>query len=241
MSADVPERERVAKLFGLRLDSPHYEQALTHPSYANEREGIDDNQRLEFLGDSVLGLCTSELLWERFPNAAEGSLTRMRAQLVNADALANFARRVDLSGALHLGRGADASGLRDSTNVLADAVEALIAAAYLDKGLDTAREACKRVVEPELERLQVTSGRDPKSELQERLQAHGGGPPSYQVVESGGPSHARWFVVEALHDDQAIGRGRGRSKRLAERAAAQEALDSGRWMDAMEEIVDDNG
>lgn len=217
-------REAIAALFGLELDAPHLEQALTHPSYANERRGVADNQRLEFLGDAVLGFCTSEMLFARYPNADEGTLTRVRAQLVNADALAGWAREVGVSGALLLGRGADSGGLRDSTNVLADAVEALIAASFLDAGLDAARAACARIVESKLASLAPGGPRDPKSELQERAQATGRDAPLYEVVESGGPPHDRWFVVRVMVGGEALGQGRGRSKRLAERAAAAEAL-----------------
>jgi ribonuclease-3 len=217
-------RDRIAKLFGLAPDAAHLEEALTHPSYANERRSATDNQRLEFLGDAVLGLCTSELLVERFPDADEGTLTRLRAQLVNADALAAWARAQELSFALRLGRGAGQSGLGNSTNVLADGVEALIAAAYLDSGLSAARAACQLIVEEGLLSLESAGARDPKSELQERLQARGAAPPVYEVVETGGPAHDRWFLVRVRALDRDLAEGRGRSKRLAERAAATAAL-----------------
>ena len=118
----------LARITGLATDSPRFLEALTHPSLANERRDVQHNQRLEFLGDAVLGFCASELLYERFPSADEGALTRMRAQLVNAEALAAWGRSVGLAAALRVGRGADSAGLRGGTNVLADAVEALIAA-----------------------------------------------------------------------------------------------------------------
>jgi ribonuclease III len=216
--------DRIALLLGLPADAPHLEQALTHPSYANERRGLQDNQRLEFLGDSVLGFCTSDILFERFPTADEGTLTRIRALLVNADTLAAWARSIDLQAELRLGRGADAGGLRESTNVLADAVEALIAAAYLDGGLDAARRLCEQIVRTPLESMEVAGARDPKSELQERIQAKGGEPPTYVVVESSGPAHARRFAVSVRIGERAVAEGRGRSKREAERAAAAEAL-----------------
>ncbi len=220
-------RQVIAALFGLEPDAPHLEQALTHPSYANERRNAPDNQRLEFLGDAVLGFCTSENLFARYPTADEGTLTRVRAELVNADALAGWARQVGVSEALLLGRGADSSGLRDSTNVLADAVEALIAASFLDAGLDAARAACARIVESRLASLEPGGARDPKSELQERAQASGHDAPVYEVVDSGGPPHDRWFLVRVLVKGEPLGQGRGQSKRLAERAAAAEALEAG--------------
>jgi ribonuclease-3 len=207
-------------------DAPHLERALTHPSFANERKDSADNQRLEFLGDAVLGFCISELLYERFPNADEGTLTRMRAQLVNAEALAGWARREAIAELVLLGRGAEAAGLRQSTNVLADTVEAVIAAAYLDGGISVARKLCAKIVEPQLESLEAGDGRDPKSTLQEMVQSHGGEPPTYRVVETGGPPHDRWFVVNVLIGGRSVGAGRGRSKRQAERIAAQQALEN---------------
>jgi len=216
--------DRIALLLGLPSEAPHLEQALTHPSYANERRGVADNQRLEFLGDSVLGFCTSDILFERFPTADEGTLTRIRALLVNTETLAAWARSVDLQAELRLGKGADAGGLRESTNVLADAVEALIAAAYLDGGLDAARRLCEQIVQAPLDSMAVAGARDPKSELQERVQANGGEPPTYVVVDSSGPAHARWFAVSVRIGEHAVAEGRGRSKREAERAAAAEAL-----------------
>lgn len=219
-------REKLSEVLGLPPDAPHFDEALTHPSYANERRTRAHNQRLEFLGDAVLGFCVSELLVARYPEADEGTLTRLRAQLVNAEALASWARKNDLAEELRLGRGADASGLRTSTNVLADAVEALIAAVYLDVGLDAARKLCERIVESELPLADQVGARDPKSELQERLQALGCGAPTYHLVETGGPAHERWFKVSVRHGDRTLGEGFGRSKRAAERAAAVLALES---------------
>lgn len=216
--------EPFAELFGLPADAPHLEEALTHPSFANEQRTTRHNQRLEFLGDAVLGFCVSELLYARFPEADEGALTRMRAQLVNAEALAAWARKEQLAQALRLGRGAGAAGLRDSTNVLADAVEALIAAVYLDLGLEAARASCARVVQDELLALERDGTRDPKSELQERLQAIGGEAPTYELLEAGGPAHERWFKVGVTQAGRRLAEGSGRSKRAAERAAASVAL-----------------
>jgi ribonuclease III len=217
--------DRIAQMVGISPEAPHLEQALTHPSYANERRGIADNQRLEFLGDAVLGFCTSKLLFQRFPDADEGTLTRIRALLVNADTLARWARDNELAPAIRLGRGADAGGLRESTNVLADTVEALIAAAYLDGGPDVALTLCEAIVSGPLAEMQEEAGaRDPKSELQERVQAYGEDPPTYHVIDSGGPAHARWFLVSVRIGDRSVAEARGRSKREAERAAAVEAL-----------------
>jgi ribonuclease-3 len=216
--------EAIAALLGLSASSPLLEIALTHPSYANEMRDAQHYQRLEFLGDAVLGLCASEVLYERFPAADEGSLTRMRARLVNADALSAWAREANIGDALRLGRGAEASKLRESTNVLADLVEALVAVAYLEQGMEGARRACKIVLEPALSLLEADSGRDPKSELQERVQKAGGATPTYEVLDSGGSSHDPWFLVGVEVGGTRLGQGRGRSKRHAERAAAAAAL-----------------
>ncbi len=226
---DHHSMEQLAAALGLPADCSWLGDALIHPSYANERAGVGDNQRLEFLGDSVLGLCTSELLFERFPDADEGTLTRMRAQLVNAESLQRIGSDLDVSGALLLGKGAAAAGLRQSMNVVADAVEALIAAAFLHGGFELAREVCRRMLDSSLAELGSSSGRDPKSELQERVQRAGESVPSYQVVDEGGPAHERWFEVAVSLGESCLGVGRGRSKRLAERAAAQAALASTQW------------
>lgn len=215
---------QVARLFQLDEASPRLSQALTHPSFAHENRGFSDNQRLEFLGDAILDFCASEILFERMGDADEGELTRIRSQLVSGEALAAFARTQDLSAALRLGKGAQSGDLGDSTNVLADAVEALIAACYLDRGLDAARAVCRTLVDFGLERAQTVGERDPKSDLQERVQALGFKPPTYRVVDSGGPSHDPWFEVEVCVGGETVAVGRGRSKRAAERTAALSAL-----------------
>jgi ribonuclease III len=223
----LPHEELVLRL-GLSGDLPHLDEALTHPSFSNEqRKGqYADNQRLEFLGDAVLGLCTTEMLMERFPSADEGELSRMRATLVNADALSAWARSVQLGSALQLGRGAQSAGERDRTNVLADAVEALAGAVYLDRGLDAARALCASIVAAPLAEIvdRPALARDPKSELQERVQASGGPSPRYRVVRVEGPPHHRAFTVVVEIGDQIAGEGQGRSKKLAEQAAARSAI-----------------
>lgn len=218
-------RGQISELFAIPPDSPLLDEALTHPSYANEVRAARHYQRLEFLGDAVLGLCATEILFEMFPEADEGSLTRYRARLVNADALSQWARERSLGDALQLGRGADASGLRNSTSVLADLVEALVAVAYLEGGIEGGRVACRRILEPALSDLEADAGRDPKSELQERVQKMGNAAPIYIVADSGGTSHDPWFLVDVVVSGATLAQGRGRSKRLAERAAATAALE----------------
>ena len=220
----------LGEVLGLEGDLPHLEEALTHPSFANEQRGPRriDNQRLEFLGDAVLGLCVTELLMDQFPEAREGELSLMRSSLVSADALAAWARGVGLGVHLRLGRGADVAGERDQTNVLADAAESLVAAVYLDRGIESARALSQRIVEAPLSRFAsgALAGRDAKSQLQERVQARGFASPRYQVVGSEGPDHDRVFLVAVEVGGEAVGQGHGRSKKLAEQAAARAALDA---------------
>jgi ribonuclease-3 len=232
--------EALAERLGLSGPLDHFVEALTHPSFSNEqRRRCADNQRLEFLGDAVLGLCVSELLMERFPASDEGELSLMRSSLVNTDALAAWAQTVSLGAALRLGRGADAAGERNQKNVLADAVEALVASVYLDRGIDTARGLSLAIVGEALARWQAGSqlGRDPKSELQERIQSGGGAAPRYAITGVEGPPHDRTFVVSVGVAGVELGSGRGRSKKLAEQAAARDALERVESGDAPPQVV----
>ncbi|MCC6523429.1 MAG: ribonuclease III [Polyangiaceae bacterium] len=224
-------REALCAALGLEGVSPRLDQALTHPSYANERPEVGDYEKLEFLGDAVLGLCVSELLMERDGDSDEGELTVLRAALVNATALAARAEALGLGAALRLGRGADASGERHRRNVLCDALEAVFGAVYLDAGLERARSLCRLLLGAELERLRAgaASVRDAKSVLQEHLPAQGLAAPRYCVVGADGPPHARRFTVEVevtAPDGSrlATAQGVGSSKKDAEQAAAQAAL-----------------
>jgi ribonuclease-3 len=200
-----------------------FDEALTHPSYGNE-VGTRDNQRLEFLGDAVLGLCVSEMLSAAYADADEGVLTRMRSALVKGETLATWARHVDLGSCVAFGRGAMLGSERERTNVLADAAEALIAAVYEARGLPGARALVRDIANDLLEDAEALSVRDPKSALQESVQASGQSAPTYRVVDVLGPPHEQTFVVEVILGERALGRGRGKSKRLAERAAATNAL-----------------
>jgi ribonuclease-3 len=204
---------------------PRFDEALTHPSFANESSAAD-NQRLEFLGDAVLGLCVSEMLARARPDADEGALTRMRSALVNAEALARWARAEGIGDAIALGKGARAGTEREQTNVLADAVEALVASVYLHHGLDGARKLVEHVVREPMQEAPRLASRDPKSLLQEQVQARGLPAPTYRVKGSRGPQHDPTFEVEVLVGDDVVGVGEGRSKRVAERAAATAALTS---------------
>jgi ribonuclease-3 len=207
----------LAEIAGTEADLAHLEQALTHPSFANEQKRGPrvDYQRLEFLGDAVIQLCVSEALMELYPDAREGDLSLLRSSVVSTDALASFAKSVELGDRLLLGRGADAAGERTQPNVLADAVEAVVGAVYLDCGFEA---------EQGLEARDKLPQRDAKSELQERVQAAGGASPRYRVVAAEGPDHVREFEVEVEALGRAMGRGRGRSKKAAEQEAARAAL-----------------
>jgi ribonuclease-3 len=213
----------VGSLHGLRW----LEQALTHPSFANERVAPGgralpdaDYQRLEFLGDAVLSLTTSEELMTRFPNAREGELSQLRAHIVSTGALATFARSIALGPVLKLGRGAAIAKERDRDSVLADAVEAVIAAVYLDRGLDGVRAIVLAIVDAGLASPRPV--RDAKSALQERTQAAARGTPTYRVVASA--ENALVFEAEVILEGAVLGRGSGSSKKNAEQRAAADAL-----------------
>ena len=219
-----------ASLLGFHFRDPSLlDRALTHQSWCNENDlnASDSYERTEFLGDAVLGLVISELLYRQFPGADEGQLTKARAYLVEGKVLAGVARRVKLGPMLNVGNGVEASGDRDKNKVLAAAFEAVIAAVYLDQGLEAAREFVCRHMAVELARISHTGAppENPKSRLQELLQGRGLPTPSY--LESGreGPDHNPVFRIEAVVAEQVIGRGRGGKKADAERAAAQDALD----------------
>ncbi len=199
--------------------------ALTHRSFANEQpvQAPRDNERLEFLGDAVLSLAASTLLWERFPEAKEGELTRLRADLVCEAALSELARGLRLGPALRLGKGEDRSGGRDKPRLLCCAFEACIAAVYLDGGLSAATDVVRHLFEPRLS-LPRLGQRDYKTRVQEVVQALGGATPRYTVVHTEGPDHARTFHVSCIAQERELGRGRGRSKTEAEQDAAREAL-----------------
>ena len=215
-------RLRLAEILG-PAPIARFDEALTHASYANET-GLPDNQRLEFLGDAVLGLCVSELLARAHANADEGKLTRMRSALVNAEALAGWARTVQLGQCIALGRGATLGTEREQSNVLADAAEALVAAVYDARGLEGARAFVQAMVGEGLGNAETLAAPDPKSALQERVQADGLSAPTYRVLEVRGSGADQVFEVEVLVGGQSVARAHGRSKRVAERRAAALAL-----------------
>src|SRR5690606_7811502 len=226
MEDDSALNSAVAQLFGLDSASALFVQAVTHPSFSHESPEAPHNQRLEFLGDAVLDFVVSEVLYERFPSSDEGLLTRTRSQLVSTGALARFARVHGVGKVLRFGRGAAQGNLGESDNVLADAVEALIAAAYLDVGMVAARLACVSVLEHGLREISEAGARDAKSELQEKVQALGLPAPTYRVTQVQGPAHDAVFEVHVHVRGCFLATGTGRSKRVAERQAAERALQS---------------
>jgi ribonuclease-3 len=201
-------------------------RALTHRSYVNEHaEALEDNERLEFLGDAVLDFIVGAWVYHRFPEMPEGDLTKMRSALVRNDRLADFARRIDLGGALRLGRGEFASGGHQRDGLLGSAFEALIGAIYLDAGLGAVEAFVDPILEASRESI-LNEVTDPKSQLQEWAQSQKLGTPRYRTVAFSGPDHARQFEVEVELGGQVMGCGLGTSKQTAEHAAAQNALES---------------
>jgi ribonuclease III len=202
-------------------------QALTHPSYLPEpsERGGGDYQRLEFLGDAVLGLLLAEMLYVKYPDWDEGALSQLRSRLAGQDVLAERARILGIGIFLRLGRGEEQSAGREKDSILADVLEALIAALYRDGGLQAARTLVERLYEelaaaPE----SLVLGRDSKSELQEFLSTIGSPLPEYRLVEESGPPHDRLFMFQILVGEAVVGVGRGKSKKIAQQAAAAEAL-----------------
>ena len=201
------------------------EHALTHSSYANEHRsaGVTSNERLEFLGDSVLGMIVAEHLFATHPDMPEGELTRTRAALVCEESLHEVALNLGLGRCLRLGKGEAAGGGRSRPSILADATEATLAAAYLDGGFEPVRRIIQTfILDKEREKA---VDRDYKTGLQEWVQRSPGQKVTYQLVDEIGPDHARIFVMEASVDGQVMGRGQGRTKKEAEQLSAKAALE----------------
>ncbi|MFT3916038.1 MAG: ribonuclease III [Anaeromyxobacteraceae bacterium] len=204
--------------------------ALTHKSYVNEHrdeEGLCDNERLEFLGDAVIDLAVSHRLMEKFPGAREGELSKMRAAVVDEQGLAEMARALDLGALLRLGRGEELTGGRRKASLLADALEAVVAAIYLEAGLRPVLGLIERFLGEAFARASAgTLDRDWKTQLQELAQSRLRATPRYRVVAEHGPDHSKVFEVETDLRGELVGRGTGRSKKDAEQAAARFALDA---------------
>ncbi len=199
------------------------ETALTHRSYRNEHANVEeDNERLEFLGDAALGMYVARMVFRLHPSAGEGHLTRMRAELVCEEALSALAITLGVGPAMRLGKGEDQSGGREKARLLCSAFEAIIGSVFLDGGTEALGPLLTRLFESRLQ--QATAARDAKSELQERAQRVRNATPTYRLVDTAGPDHARVFHVAVLIGEEEVATGEGRSKARAEQAAAGKAL-----------------
>lgn len=216
--------KELEKRIGYTFHDPSLlENALTHSSYAHENQGVHDNERLEFLGDSVLSVIVSDYLYNNFSSFPEGDLTRLRAFLVCEDSLYGFAKKIDLGSALRLGKGEDHNGGRDRKSILSDAFEAVLAAMYLDSDMETCNDYVLPFI---LEKLmeKENPAKDYKTALQEVVQQNPEETIRYEVIDEQGPDHDKTFTVAVYLNNNQIATGSGRSKKLAEQAAAEEAL-----------------
>ena len=221
------------KDFSQRLELPFSDylllsRALTHRSFLNEHpEALEDNERLEFLGDAVLDFLVGAWLYNHFPEMAEGELTRLRSALVRTEQLAAFAKEIDLGRAMRLGHGEADGGGRERKALLCGTFEALVGALYLNAGFNAVREFIEPLLKPAaLQILAAHRELDPKSLLQEWVQSQGYGPPQYRTVNASGPEHDKTFEVEVVVDGKAYGYGSGHSKQAAAKSAARQALES---------------
>ena len=219
----------VQQTLGISFKEPSLlKQALVHSSYVNENSSLApvSNERLEFLGDAVLGMVVAAKLYADFPHLSEGEMTKFRAVLVRRDTLVRMARAIRLGDHLYLGKGEQASGGRDKPANLAGALEAVIAAIFLDQGAAIAQDFILRLFDAELQKVvSQCTGTDYKSQLQELIQARGQQTPTYHVIEATGPDHDRRFTVEVRLGDTVLGRGLGKSKKAAETEAARSTLE----------------
>ena len=213
--------EAIHEILGVTPDVSLLDHALTHRSYAYEHGGIPNNERLEFLGDSVLGLVVTESLYADHPEMAEGQLAKLRAAVVNMRALAQVARALGLGDYLLLGRGEEATGGRDKTSILADTTEALIGTVYLAYGLDVARRFVHHLLDPLMaSSARLGAGLDWKTSLQELAASGSYGTPDYRVTEEG-PDHEKVFTAQVVIGEEVLGEGTGRSKKEAEQKSAE--------------------
>ena len=221
MSAEGPQE--LLSALGVEVDSELLVLALTHRSFAHEAGGIPTNERLEFLGDSVLGVIVTEHLYRTFPDLPEGDLAKMRAASVSQRALADVARSLNLGTYLLLGKGEERTGGREKDSILSDTVEAIIGAAYLCHGLESTRELVLRLVGPTLNTAaHLGAGLDWKTSVQELASERGLGVPQYRV-EATGPDHQRHFTADLVLGETSWGRGEGSAKKTAETRAAEAA------------------
>lgn len=224
MAADPGARlAPLADALGCVVDPALLDLSVTHRSYAYENGGIPHNERLEFLGDAVLGIVVTDAIYRSYPDLAEGQLAKLRAAVVNARALADVARALGLGDALLLGKGEETTGGRDKSSILADAMEAVIGAVYLTGGSDAAAELVHRLFDPLIaSSAELGAGLDWKTSLQEAAADAGLGLPEY-LVDDSGPDHEKEFRARVRLGDDVLGHGHGRSKKVAEQMAAEQA------------------
>ncbi|MCM3078849.1 MULTISPECIES: ribonuclease III [Brevibacillus] len=218
---------RLQEKIGVRFhDESVLRQAFTHSSYVNEQRGkrIQDNERLEFLGDAVLELTVSQFLYKTFPKMSEGEMTKLRAAIVCEPSLVKFAELLQFGDLVLLGKGEELTGGRQRPALLADVFEAFVGALYLDQGLDAVFAFMEKYVYPRVDKGEFAQVTDFKSQLQEFVQQDNLGDIQYRIVEEKGPAHNREFVSEVLLNSRALGVGTGRSKKEAEQQAAARAL-----------------
>lgn len=225
-SAKRPSPLHLEEACGVSFDTDLLTLALTHRSYAYEHGGLPTNERLEFLGDAVLSLVVTTALYKRYPDLPEGQLAKLRASVVNMRALASVARTLGPHGVgpyLYLGKGEESTGGRDKTSILADVVEALLGAIYLEHGIEVAGTVVRRLFDPLIaEASRRGAGLDWKTSLQEFTADHDLGVPEYRITEDG-PDHAKMFTARAVVAGESFGAGQGRSKKEAEQIAAESA------------------
>lgn len=213
----------LAEVVGRRCDEALLLRALTHRSYSYENDGLPHNERLEFLGDAVLGLVVTDTLYRAHPDLPEGRLAKLRAAVVNSRALAEVARGIALGDFVLLGKGEETTGGRDKNSILADTTEAVIGCVHVSVGLEAASALVHHLLDPLMVRsAELGAALDWKTSLQEIAAEAGRGSPEYRV-ESEGPDHDKTFTAEALVGDEVVGTGEGRSKKAAEQQAAESA------------------
>ncbi len=229
--------EKIAYLeqcLGVHIEKDHtFLKALRHRSIVDEGEDISDNEsyeRLEFLGDAVLDLIVSEIIYDRYPEENEGFMTKLRAQIVKGDALAEYARELNLGSVLEIGDRARGQGIEYSKSILADVFEAVVGALYLTKGHDSTFSFIERVIKEQIDFEELTNSLDNyKSILLEYTQARQWSIPEYQVIDEYGPGHDKTFEVQVFIGQDAMGQGVGKTKKQAEQQAAKDALDQLDW------------
>ncbi len=226
--AQMPPLEQIYKILDYEFKEVSLiRTALTHSSYANEtKSSIPFNERMEFLGDSVLGLAVSDYLYKTYPDYSEGVLSKIRAGVVSEQSLAKKASEIKLGDYLRLGKGEEHAGARIRPSILADAMEAVIGATYLDSSLETAKIFVLKLMIPAIESFIAGEGiKDFKTNLQELLQSISTLEIGYRIINESGPDHDKWFTAAVYHGETPMGKGQGKSKKEAEQQAAQDALD----------------